>query len=106
MLKLTLEEVTERLFALEQIVHSTAPVAAAEAIPAGVEAEKPPEKKSALTPKIIDFLRRHEEERIRLGLPKGPTLAEACPAMFAGVLDLSPDASAQVDHYLYGTPKR
>ena len=99
MLKLTLEEVTERQIALEQIVRTIAP-----------EPPQPPavvEKKSALTPKMIDFLRRHEEERVRLGLPKGPTLAERIPELFNNpVLDLPPDASQQVDHYLYGTPKR
>jgi hypothetical protein len=104
MLKLTLEELADEVAILKQRLDAIAPVAPAEAPPA--DTEKPPEKKSAMTPKMLDFLRRHEEERVRLGLPKGPTLAEQFPSMFQGVLDLPPDASAQVDHYLYGTPKR
>jgi hypothetical protein len=100
MLKLTLEEVTERLIALERVVQSIAPVAEPAPEP------PPPEKKTTLTPKMLDFLRRQEEERVRLGLPKGPTLAEQMPNTFASTCVLPEDAASQVDHYLYGHPKR
>ena len=38
--------------------------------------------------------------------PAAPTLAERWPSLLTPALDLPPDASAQVDHYLNGTPKR
>jgi len=102
MLKLTLEDLAAEVAILKQRLDAIAPVPPLAPVAEMLLAEK----KSALTPKMIDFLRRVKEERERLGIAPGPTLAETCPDMFAGVLDLPPDASAQVDHYLYGTPKR
>ena len=105
MLKLTLEDLAAEVELLKQRLDAISPIAPAVEPEAAVEAE-PPKKKSALTPKMLDYLRRCEEERLRLGLPKGPSLAQRMPKTFASTCVLPEDAASQVDHYLYGHPKR
>ena len=54
------------------------------------------------------FLRRHREEVAAAGGEQMPTLAERLKDFmkYAGSVEMPEDAAQQVDHYLYGTPKR
>jgi hypothetical protein len=54
-----------------------------------------------MSPRMIELVRQSQAEN-----PDGPTLADEVPSLGRPFLDLPEDASAQVDHYLYGTPKR
>ena len=54
-----------------------------------------------LSPRMIQLIREARAEE-----PDAPTLAERWTHSAGMTVDLPPDATAQVDHYLYGTPKR
>lgn len=54
-----------------------------------------------LSPRALELIRLSWIEN-----PEGATVAERIPSLMQPCLDLPEDAAQQVDHYLYGTPKR
>ena len=54
-----------------------------------------------MSPRMIELVRQSRREN-----PNGRPLTEQVPSLLRPFLDLPEDASAQIDHYLYGMPKR